>query len=71
MSFVSSLGAWNWLIAAMLLFILEVVAPGVFLMWFGVAALVVGLIAMTFDMSLLAQALIFALAAVTSVLVWR
>jgi hypothetical protein len=71
MSFFASLGAWNWLIAAGLLFILEVFAPGVFLIWFGVAAAAVGLLAMTFDLSLLAQALIFAVAAIASVLIGR
>lgn len=71
MSFLESLGAWNWLIAAGLLFILEVFAPGVFLMWFGVAAAVVGLIALAFDLPLLAQALIFAVAAIASVLIGR
>lgn len=71
MSFLADLGAWNWLIAAGLLFILEVVAPGVFLMWFGVAAAVVGLVAMVVDMPLLAQALLFASAAIASVLIGR
>lgn len=71
MSFFESLGAWNWLIAAGLLFILEVFAPGVFLMWFGVAAAVVGMIALAFDIPLLAQALIFAVAAIASVLIGR
>lgn len=69
MSFLADLGAWNWLIAAGILFILEVFAPGVFLIWFGVAAAVVGLITLAFDLPLLAQALIFAVAAIASVLI--
>ncbi|MEZ5924640.1 MAG: NfeD family protein [Hyphomicrobiaceae bacterium] len=71
MSFFASLGAWNWLIAAAVLLILEVFAPGVFLMWFGVAAAVVGLIALVVDMPLLWQALLFAAAAIASVLIGR
>jgi membrane protein implicated in regulation of membrane protease activity len=71
MSYVSSLGAWSWLIAAVVLFILEVFAPGVFLIWFGVAAAVVGVIALAFDMPVLWQALLFAAAAVASVLIGR
>ena len=33
---------WNWLILAVLLFILETVVPGVHFLWFGIAAVVVG-----------------------------
>jgi membrane protein implicated in regulation of membrane protease activity len=71
MDFIASLGAWSWLIAAVALFILEVVAPGVFLLWFGVAAAVVGLLTMVFDIPILWQAILFAIAAVVSVLIGR
>jgi membrane protein implicated in regulation of membrane protease activity len=43
-SFLSGLGAWNWLIFALILYALEAVVPGVNLIWFGTAALVVGLL---------------------------
>ncbi len=69
MNFLASLGPWNWLIAAVLLFILEVFAPGVFLLWFGVAAAVVGLLTMVFDVPVLWQAILFGLAAIASVLI--
>ena len=39
-----SLGTWNWLIFGFILMALEVLAPGVFLFWLGLAALLVGLI---------------------------
>ena len=41
--FVMSLGNWNWIIVAMVLFILETVVPGVHFIWFSLAALIVGL----------------------------
>jgi inner membrane protein len=44
-----ALGAWSWLILAAVLFALELVAPGIFLMWFGVAAVVTGLIMFRYD----------------------
>jgi len=44
MSFFSGLGAWNWLILALVLYALEAVVPGVNMVWFGTAALVVGLL---------------------------
>jgi len=44
METILALGAWNWLILAALLFVLELTAPGIFFMWFGLAAAVTGLI---------------------------
>ena len=41
--FFSDLGPWTWLIIGLLLLVGEAVVPGVFLMWFGLAGLVVGL----------------------------
>ena len=41
-AFFSNLGAWNWFIAAVALFALESVVPGVHFVWFGVAAVIVG-----------------------------
>ena len=44
------LGAWSWMILAAGLFVLELVAPGIFFMWFGLAALVTGLIMFRYDL---------------------
>ena len=38
----STLGTWNWLIFGVILMALELLAPGVFLFWLGLAALLVG-----------------------------
>ena len=46
-----ALGAWNWLILAAILFVLELLAPGIFLMWFGMAAAVTGLIVFRYDLA--------------------
>lgn len=54
------LGAWNWLILAGLLFALELAAPGIFLIWFGIAAGIVGALALVFDISWQAQFVLFA-----------
>lgn len=40
--FFSGLGPWNWVIFGVLLMALETIIPGVYLLWFGIAALVVG-----------------------------
>lgn len=65
------LGAWNWLILAALFFALELAAPGIFLVWFGIAAAIVGGIALVFDVSWQVQFVLFAALAVVAVLVAR
>lgn len=44
-------GPWGWLVLATALFVLEITAPGIFLMWFGMAAAVTGLITFRYDIS--------------------
>jgi inner membrane protein len=51
METLAELGAWNWLIIAAILFVLEVMSPGIFLMWFGMAAAITGLIAFRYDVA--------------------
>ena len=45
---VSNLGGWNWVIFALLLLTLETVVPGVHFLWFGLAAFIIGVVAITF-----------------------
>jgi inner membrane protein len=66
-----SLGAWNWFILAALLFLLEIIAPGSFLMWLGLSAIVVGAISVFVDWSWQAQAIAFAVFAVAAIPAWR
>lgn len=37
-----SMGPWNWVILAVALIILEMMIPGVSLLWFGLAAIIIG-----------------------------
>ncbi|GAB4240420.1 MAG: NfeD family protein [Methyloligellaceae bacterium] len=60
-SFFVELGVWNWLIVGGLFLLLELLAPGIFLIWFGIAAIAVGLVAMTVDMAWQWQLVLFAL----------
>ncbi len=63
---------WHWWILAGILMVLEIVAPGVFLLWRGIAAAVTGLIAYvvpTLDWQW--EALIFALLSIVIVWGWR
>lgn len=38
----SELGPWNWMVLGFVLLALEILVPGVFLLWIGLAALVTG-----------------------------
>ncbi len=49
-----------WLIAGLVLMLLEVVAPGVFLMWLGLAALGTGLVIQVIDPGFAWQVVVFA-----------
>lgn len=66
-----SLGAWNWLILAGVLFVLELLAPGIFLIWFGIAAAIVGVISLTIGIGWQGQLILFAVLAAVAVVVGR
>jgi membrane protein implicated in regulation of membrane protease activity len=66
-----TLGTWNWLIFGFILMALELAAPGVFLFWLGLAALLVGLVSFALHPSWQTQLLMFAVFAACAVPVWR
>ena len=66
-----TLGTWNWLIFGVVLMALELLAPGVFLFWLGLAALLVGLLSFALDPSWQFQILMFAVFAAAAVPLWR
>ena len=64
LQFLWGLGAWNWIVLAVLLLVLETVVPGVHFLWFGLAAGIVGALALavgpefTWQWQLIAYALV-------------
>jgi len=62
---------WLWLIGGVLLLILEVIAPGFFLVFLGAAAMATGLFTLLFGLGTASQLALFALYAVIAVLVGR
>lgn len=46
MQIVNELGAWTWVILGLVLLVLEILAPGIFFLWLGAAALVVGAVSL-------------------------
>jgi membrane protein implicated in regulation of membrane protease activity len=65
-----ALGAWSWFILGVVLLAVEAMAPGTFLLWLGLSAILVGLISLVVDWSWQAQLATFAVLAVSSVVVW-
>ena len=55
----SSFGSWNWLILAVILFVLETVVPGVHFLWFGLAAVATAAVAFSTDLAWQWEVLIF------------
>ena len=64
-------GAWNWFIFGLLLFTLEMIVPGVHFLWFGVAALITGGVALLTGITWPLQVVAFGVLAVAVVLTVR
>lgn len=62
---------WLWLIAGLVLAVAEMVVPGVFLIWFAAAALVVGLLTAAFPLAAPVQVVLFVVLSLVSVLASR
>lgn len=68
---VASLGPWAWIILGVALIGIELLAPGVFFIWLGLAAVATGLIDAAFDLSWQLAAIVFAVLAVAAVVFGR
>ena len=44
----NELGPWNWMVLGFALLTLEILTPGVFMLWIGLAALIVGALSLMF-----------------------
>ena len=45
---IGELGPWNWVAIGLVLLVMEIAIPGVFLLWFGLGAIVVGALSIMF-----------------------
>lgn len=67
-------GSWNWIALGLVLLVLEIFAPGVFLLWIGIAALITGGLAFLLSATLFpwqAQVVVFLVLALISAFVGR
>lgn len=70
-AFMTMVGPWIWWAIAGTLLILELFAPGIYLIWLGIAATCVAALNAAFDLSWHWQFLLFALLSLVSVYVGR
>ncbi len=68
---IETLGGWTWWIIGLVLLGLEIVLPGTFFLWFGVAAIIVGSAALIFDWAWQLQLIVFVVLALVLVVVGR
>jgi membrane protein implicated in regulation of membrane protease activity len=71
LEWIVSLGSWNWFILAALLLLIEILAPGMFMLWLGLSAILVGIISSAVVWSWQTQLIAFAVFAIASVPAWR
>jgi membrane protein implicated in regulation of membrane protease activity len=71
MEFLLSLTLWHWLIAAAVFFVLELIAPGAFMLWLGISAMLVGIISLFVAWPWQYQLVAFAIFALASIPLWR
>src|SRR4051795_2957938 len=69
--YLTTLGKWNWLILSAAFFVLELLAPGAFMLWLGLSALLVGIISFFADWPWQYQLIAFAVFALASIPLWR
>ena len=68
---VRQLGPWSWMVAGLILLGLELIAPGNVVMWFGIAALITGGLALMTDFGWQVDFLVFIVLSVVLVYAGR
>lgn len=68
--FVVALGAWRWVVLGLVLLALELIAPGTLLLWLGMAAIVVGAVALVFDPGWQIEVVAFAVLGLAAAVGW-
>jgi len=61
---------WHWLVLGIALMLFEIFIPSFTVFWFGLGALVVGLLTLVVDISFTAQIIVWSVASVTFTVLW-
>ena len=64
-------GAWSWWLLGLLLLGLEIVMPGFVLVWFGAAAVLIGILALAVDWSVRTLTIVWAILSIVLLIVGR
>jgi membrane protein implicated in regulation of membrane protease activity len=67
MGIIEQAGPWGWVIAGLVLMGIELIAPGLFFIWLGLAAVATGVIIGLFGLGWQAASVLFAVLAIASV----
>jgi membrane protein implicated in regulation of membrane protease activity len=68
--FIASYGAWSWIVAGLVFLALELLVPGGFLLWLGIAGIVTGLAAMVQPLPWPLQWGLFGILSLISIFAW-
>jgi membrane protein implicated in regulation of membrane protease activity len=66
----TNLAWWHWVILGLILIVAEIIAPLFIILWFGISAIIVGLIDLGFKTSLQYELMIWIVLSVTFLLLW-
>ena len=68
---ITTYGPWAWLVLGIVLLVLELLAPGVFMLWLGLAAILVGIVSFVIDWTWQSQIIAFVVFSLAAVPLWR
>lgn len=69
-AFLGENGPWSWIVAGLALLALELVVPGGFLLWMGIAGILTGVLTLFQPLEWPVQWLIFGVLSLASILIW-
>jgi membrane protein implicated in regulation of membrane protease activity len=69
-AFLGENAPWSWIVAGLVLLALELVVPGGFLLWMGIAGILTGLLTLLQPLDWPVQWLVFGVLSLASILVW-
>lgn len=70
-SIIGALGEWSWVVLGLILLGLEILAPGTVFLWFGLSAIVVGIVALVFGLTWQVHVALFLVLSLASLLIGR
>ena len=66
-SWITAMGSWLWFVVAAVFLLLELTSPGVFMLWLGLAAILIGIISLATVLSWQAQLIMFAVLSIACI----